>query len=155
MGDEFGGLGVAHHYPDPHIAMTKLASHANTTIGIVATDADLTQAQCTRMATAAHDGFARALVPAHTPMDGDLIFAAAMGTRPLGHPAQDTLALGHAAATCMARAIARAIYAAASLPADPCSPAGRIVFGHALAVCRPLHLCHEILKSLPASQPRR
>lgn len=130
MGDEFGGLGVAHHYPDPHIAMTKLASHANTTIGIVATDADLTQAQCTRMATAAHDGFARALVPAHTPMDGDLIFAAAMGTRPLGHPAQDTLALGHAAATCMARAIARAIYAAASLPADP-APSWQDRFGQA------------------------
>jgi len=119
MGDEFGGLGVAHHYPDPHIAVTKLASHANTTIGIVATDADLTQAQCTRMATAAHDGFARALVPAHTPMDGDLIFAAAMGARPLENPTADTLAIGHAAATCMARAIARAIHAAQSLPRDP------------------------------------
>lgn len=130
MGDEFGGLAVAHHYPDPHIAVTKLASHANTTIGIVATDADLTQAQCTRMATAAHDGFARALVPAHTPMDGDLIFAAAMGIRPLGHPAHDTLALGHAAATCMARAIARAIYAAASLPADP-APSWQERFGQA------------------------
>ena len=119
MGDEFGGLGVARHYPDPHIAVTKIASHANTTIGIVATDADLTQAQCTRMATAAHDGFARALVPAHTPMDGDLIFAAAMGARPLGHPTLDTLALGHAAAICMARAIARAMYAATALPGDP------------------------------------
>jgi L-aminopeptidase/D-esterase-like protein len=118
MGHEFGGLGVAQRYPDPHIPITKMASHANTTIGIVATDADLTQAQCTRMATAAHDGFARALVPAHTPMDGDLIFAAASGARPLGHPIIDTLALGHAAATCMARAIARAIYAATSLAGD-------------------------------------
>lgn len=122
MGDEFGGLGVAQHYPDPHIPVTKIASHANTTIGIVATDADLTQAQCTRMATAAHDGFARALVPAHTPMDGDLIFAAATGARPLGHPVIDTLALGHAAASCMARAIARAMFAATNLPEDikPC-----------------------------------
>jgi len=118
MGDEFGGLGVAHSYPDPHIAVTKIASHANTTIGIVATDADLTQAQCTRMATAAHDGFARALVPAHTPMDGDLIFAASTGARPLGHPVIDTLELGHAAATCMARAIARAMFAATALPGD-------------------------------------
>lgn len=118
MGDEFGGHGVAHRYPDPHIAVTKIASHANTTIGIVATDADLTQAQCTRMATAAHDGFARALVPAHTPMDGDLIFAVSTGARPLGHPIIDTLDLGHAAATCMARAIARAIFAAATLPGD-------------------------------------
>lgn len=118
MGDEFGGLGVARHYPDPHIAVTKIASHANTTIGIVATDADLTQAQCTRLATAAHDGFARALVPAHTPMDGDLIFAVSTGVRGLGHPIIDTLELGHAAATCMARAIARAMFAAATLPGD-------------------------------------
>lgn len=118
MGNEFGGLGVARHYPDPHIAVTKIASHANTTIGIVATDADLTQAQCTRLATAAHDGFARALVPAHTPMDGDLIFAVSTGVRGLGHPIIDTLELGHAAATCMARAIARAMFAAATLPGD-------------------------------------
>lgn len=118
MEAEFGGLGAARTYPDPHIAVTKIASHANTTIGIVATDADLTQAQCTRMATASHDGFARALVPAHTPMDGDLIFAVATGARPLGHPVIDTLELGHAAATCMARAIARAMFAASSLPGD-------------------------------------
>ena len=111
-------MGVARTYPDPHVAVTKIASHANTTIGIVATDADLTQAQCTRMATAAHDGFARALVPAHTPMDGDLIFAVATGARALGHPIIDTLELGHAAATCMARAIARAMFAATSLPGD-------------------------------------
>lgn len=124
MGAEFGGLGAARHYPDPHIAVTKIASHANanTTIGIVATDADLTQAQCTRMATAAHDGFARALVPAHTPMDGDLIFAVSTGARPLGHPIIDTLDIGHAAAACMARAIARAMFAARALPGDvkPC-----------------------------------
>lgn len=122
MDKEFGGLGVAQAYPDPHIAVTKMASHANTTIGIIATDAVLDQAQCTRLATAAHDGFARALVPAHTPMDGDLIFAAASGARALDRPAFDTLALGHAAATCMARAIARAIYTATALPGDlqPC-----------------------------------
>ena len=117
-GDEFGGLGVARTYPDPHIAATKIASHANTTIGIVATDADLTQALCTRRAIAVHDGFARALVPAHTPMDGDLIFAVATGARALGHPIIDTLDLGHAAATCMARAIARAMFAATSLAGD-------------------------------------
>lgn len=118
MGDEFGGRGVAQSYPDPHIAITKIDSHANTTIGIVATDATLSQAQCTRMATAAHDGFARALVPSHTPMDGDLIFAVSTGARALGHPIIDTLDLGHAAATCMARAIARAMFAATFLQGD-------------------------------------
>ncbi|MCR9113180.1 MAG: P1 family peptidase [Rhodobacteraceae bacterium] len=122
IGDEFGGLGVARAYPDVHLPTTKLAQHANTTIGIVATDAALTQAQCTRLATAAHDGFARALLPSHTPMDGDLIFAAATGARALTDPVPDLLMLGHAAATCMARAIARAVYAAHPSPGDalPC-----------------------------------
>ncbi|CUH62326.1 L-aminopeptidase/D-esterase [Thalassovita gelatinovora] len=118
QGDEFGGLGVASAYPEPHLPPTKLAAHANTTIGIVATDAMLSQAQCTRMATAAHDGFARALFPAHTPMDGDLIFAAATGQKSLGHVASDTLYLGHAAATCMARAIARAVFHARAAAND-------------------------------------
>ncbi len=119
---EFGDLGIATAYPEPHYPPTKLAAHANTTIGIVATDADLTQAQCTRLATAAHDGFARALVPSHTPMDGDLIFAAATGAKSLDNPMADTLYLGHAAATVMARAIARAVHAATPAPGDvlPC-----------------------------------
>ncbi|WP_322867155.1 P1 family peptidase [Aquicoccus sp. G2-2] len=118
---EFGGLGPASVYPDPHLPPNKLAQHANTTIGIIATDAALTQAQCTRIATAAHDGFARALVPSHTPMDGDLIFAAATGARTVANPA-DLLVLGHAAATAMARAIARAVYHASPAKADllPC-----------------------------------
>lgn len=116
---EFGGLGLPSEFPDPHLPDTKLAAHANTTIGIVATDAALTQAQCTRMATAAHDGYARALVPSHTPMDGDLIFAAATGAKPLEAPVADTLMLGHAAATAMARAIARALHAAMPMEGDP------------------------------------
>ena len=119
---EFGGLGPAPRHPDMLVPRTKLSQHANTTIGIVATDAILSKAQCTRMATAAHDGLARALVPSHTPMDGDLVFAAATGARPVENPLADTLALGHAAATCMARAIARAVYAATPAPGDtlPC-----------------------------------
>lgn len=115
---EFGGRGVATDYPDPHVAITKANARRNTTIGIVATDAALTQAQCARMATAAHDGFARALVPSHTPHDGDLIFAAATGARPMDLPAADTLILGHAAAICMARAVARGVYHATAVPGD-------------------------------------
>lgn len=115
---EYGNHGPAQRYEDTHIPPTKLAAHANTTIGIIATDAHLTQSQCTRMATAAHDGYARALFPAHTPMDGDLIFAASTGTKPLSFPPADTLYLGHAAATVMARAIARAIFAASAAPND-------------------------------------
>ncbi|MRU15928.1 P1 family peptidase [Roseovarius sp. A21] len=112
IGEEFGDLGPATTYPDLTTPPTKLSQHANTTIGIIATDATLTKPQCTRLATAAHDGYARALVPSHTPMDGDLIFAAATGARPLSDPLAQTLMLGHAAATCMARAIARGVYAA-------------------------------------------
>ncbi|MEO3415176.1 P1 family peptidase [Roseovarius sp. CAU 1744] len=122
IGEEFGGLGVAEAFPTVQIPRTKLAQHANTTIGIVATDAALTQAQCARLATVAHDGFARALVPSHTPMDGDLIFAAATGTVPAEPPVSDLLMIGHAAASCMARAIARAVFAAqpATNDALPC-----------------------------------
>lgn len=122
IGTEFGGLGPATTFPDAQILVTKLAQHANTTIGIIATDATLTQAQCTRLATTAHDGFARALVPSHTPMDGDLIFAAATGTATLRDSVSDTLAIGHAAAICMARAIARAVFHAAPADGDtlPC-----------------------------------
>ncbi len=119
IGSEFGALGPAPDYPEPHIPPTKLSQHANTTIGIVATDAALTQAQCTRLATAAHDGYARALFPSHTPMDGDLIFAAATGAKPLQNPLPDLLYLGHAAATVMARAIARAIFHATPSEGDP------------------------------------
>jgi len=124
---EFGGRGVARAYPDPVLAPTKLAQHGNTTIGIVATDATLTQAQCTRLATAAQDGFARALMPSHTLMDGDLIFAAAMGARPAPDLAGQVM-LGHAAACVMARAIARAVYAAQSVSGDAL-PAWRDRFG--------------------------
>ncbi|RBI76099.1 peptidase T4 [Roseovarius sp. TE539] len=122
MEAEFGGLGPARSFPDMAMPLTKLAAHANTTIGIVATDATLTKPQCTRFATAAHDGLARALVPAHTPMDGDLIFAAATGRMPLAEPLFDTMALGHAGAVCMARAIARAVFEAVPAQGDtrPC-----------------------------------
>lgn len=122
IGAEFGGLGPASTHPCTIPPRTKLSQHENTTIGIVATDAALTQPQCTRLATAAHDGFARALIPSHTPMDGDLIFAVATGATRLENPIADTLMLGHAAAVCMARAIARAVYSASSDETDtlPC-----------------------------------
>ena len=124
MGDEFGGLGKA---PGPAPApRTKLESRGNTTIAIVATDAKLTKAEATRLATAAHDGIARAIVPAHTPMDGDLVFAASTGIRTA--EAQDRLLLGHVAATCLARAIARAVYDATPAKGDP-FPTWSEVFG--------------------------
>ena len=53
---------------------------ANTTIGVVITDARLTKTQASRLAQVAHDGLARTIRPVHTPMDGDTLFAAATGT---------------------------------------------------------------------------
>ncbi|MBW0158698.1 P1 family peptidase [Sedimentimonas flavescens] len=119
---EFGGLGAAASYPAAHEPAPMKRMGEATTIAIVATDAILTQAQAQRMAVAAHDGMARALVPSHTPFDGDLVFAAATGARALPDPVADPFVLGHAAASCLARAIARAIHAATPAPGDlqPC-----------------------------------
>lgn len=119
MDAEFGGLGSAPQYTPHAEPVATKPRGAATTIAIVATDAALTQAEATRMATAAHDGMARAIVPSHTPMDGDLVFAAATGARSLADPLPDQLRIGHAAATCLARAIARAVYLARPCPGDP------------------------------------
>jgi D-aminopeptidase len=91
-----------------------MQSGANTTIAIVATDAALDKAALHRMAQAAHAGLARALVPSHTPMDGDLVFAVSTGAKESGAPAL----IGHAAALCLSRAIARGVHAAVSSAGD-------------------------------------
>lgn len=118
LGAEFGGLGRGGQFrPEWEPAPTKLAGEA-TTIAIVATDARLTQAQAKRIAVAAHDGMARALVPSHTLLDGDLVFAVSTGEKPLADPIADQFLLGHAAATCLARAIARAVWLARPEPGD-------------------------------------
>lgn len=126
---EFGGFGLPPAFPaavEPRPA--KRLGEA-TTIAIVATDARLTQAEAQRMATAAHDGMARAIVPSHTPFDGDLVFAAASGAMPLPDPVADPFLLGHAAACCLARAIARAVFEAEARPGD-LMPSWRARFGH-------------------------
>ncbi len=116
FGAEFGGRGPAPR-PDPSFAPPPgKQMGAATTIAIVATDARLTKAEAQRMATAAQDGIARAIAPSHTPHDGDLVFAAATGTG--AAPGDGGFALGHAAACCLARAIARAVYLARPAPGD-------------------------------------
>lgn len=91
---------------------------ANTTIAIVATDAVLSKAQAKRLAVAAQDGIARAASPAHSPVDGDLIFSVATCNKPITDPILDVIHLGHAAAVCLSRAIARAIYLATPAETD-------------------------------------
>lgn len=123
LAGEFGSAGPdsATDYVQPSISrkeeamMQTVSDRMNTTIAIVATDAPLTKTQCHRMAVAAHDGIARAIIPAHTPHDGDLVFGVATGAE-AGVDRQKLRDIGAAAATCLARAIARGVYAA--IPAD-------------------------------------
>lgn len=115
--DPRGGLGVVNENRKAPLIASFGSDHTNTTIGIVATDAPLTKAQCHRLAVAAQDGIARAIVPAHTPSDGDLIFAVATGKdSPVDNVA--LAEIGHAAALCVSRAIARGIFAARASESD-------------------------------------
>jgi L-aminopeptidase/D-esterase-like protein len=88
----------------------------NTTIGVVATNARLTKVQVSKVAQMAHDGFARAVYPVHTPIDGDTIFAVATGTHT---QAADLLTVGALAAEVMAEAIVRAARTATGIPGYP------------------------------------
>jgi L-aminopeptidase/D-esterase-like protein len=87
-----------------------------TTIGVVATNARLTKAQARKIATMAHDGMARAIVPSHTPSDGDTLFVLATGERP-GDPNVGTI--GALAAEAVTDAIIRAVRAARGIPGYP------------------------------------
>ena len=90
----------------------------NTTIGIVATNRALTKVECSRLAGVSHDGLARAVVPAHTRLDGDTLFALATGALgPLA--AQDRTRIEVAAAAAVSESILRAVRAADSLPGYP------------------------------------
>ncbi|THK38486.1 S58 family peptidase [Ensifer sp. MPMI2T] len=120
---EFGGLG----YPAPmpqDAALPRLkfregqSAAANTTIAVIATDAVLSKAEAKRLAIAAHDGFSRALWPSHTPLDGDLVFALATGASGKAPLLEDFIDLGAAAASTMARAIARGVHDAVAADND-------------------------------------
>ncbi len=89
------------------------ARAASTIIGVVATDAKLSHTELRRLAIMAQDGIALAVAPAHTPMDGDTLFAISTEDRPVNDPHVIALSeLGAAAARCVARAIARGVYLA-------------------------------------------
>ncbi|MDX2274812.1 MAG: P1 family peptidase [Hyphomonadaceae bacterium] len=122
MDGEFGGVsapaniavdsdawGAAKFDPQPR---------ANTTIALVATDAALTPAECKRVAQMAGAGLARAIRPVFAPFDGDVVFAMATGAKPIAEPRPFVVArLGAAAADCLARAVARGVFAAESIGA--------------------------------------
>jgi L-aminopeptidase/D-esterase-like protein len=122
---EFGGLGWPAAFPPSAVTpRTKLGARAgaNTTIAIIATDAVLTKAAARRLAIAAHDGFARALWPAHTDFDGDLVFALATGASGIAPDPLQTIELAAGATSAMARAIARGVFSATPAEGDtlPC-----------------------------------
>jgi L-aminopeptidase/D-esterase-like protein len=124
---EFGGCG----WPAIFDTAPRLKGTAgtSTTIGLVVTDAVLTKPQAKRLAIMAHDGLARAVLPAHAPTDGDTMFAAATGARPLTGDPRELTEIGHAAALVMARAIARGVYEATSLPVTGAQQSWRERFG--------------------------
>jgi L-aminopeptidase/D-esterase-like protein len=108
--------------PEDFSACAMAAAGANTTIAVVATDAPLARSGCLRLAIMAQDGLAQAIRPAHTPFDGDTVFALATGG--LGGSGDEVepamlARLGSAAATCLARAVMRAVMEAAPLGGFP------------------------------------
>lgn len=125
-------LGLPVPGPEQRAAITALpvkGTVLNTTIGVVATDAPLDPAGCRRLATTAHDGLARAVRPAHSPLDGDTFFALATGAArppelplpPPAFPPQLALLdeLCTAAALCVERAMVDAVVSARSVAGVP------------------------------------
>lgn len=126
---EFGGHGFPATVPaDALIARTKGGTRESTTLVVVATDAALTKAQAERLAVMAQTGLSRAIYPVHTPLDGDIVFAAATGRKPLADPLRALSSLGAVAANTVARAVARAIYEADALPFAGALPSWRDTF---------------------------
>jgi L-aminopeptidase/D-esterase-like protein len=131
--DEFGGRGLPASFTPDMLKMRIKGGPAataaeNTTLAVVVTDAALTKTQAKRLAMIAQTGFARAIYPVHAPMDGDVVFAAATGERPID-PLVGLTELGMVAANTVARAIARGVYTATTLPLPGALPAWRDRFG--------------------------
>ncbi|MGB7258549.1 MAG: P1 family peptidase [Pseudolabrys sp.] len=126
---ECGGRGWPASFPAEALAFRSKGSPGeNTTLAVIATDARLTKAQAKRLAVMAQSGMSRAIYPVHTPLDGDVVFAAGTGQKPLPDPVFSLSALGMTAANVLARAIARAVYEATALPFPNALPAWKDKF---------------------------
>ena len=129
VGTEFGGLGQPARVPPEALKLRlKGRSPPSTTIALVVTDAVMTKAQAKRFAIMADDGLARAIRPAHAPMDGDTVFAVATLQKPMRDEIYDLTEIGLAAADCLARAIARGVYEATPLPFPGALPAWKDLY---------------------------
>jgi L-aminopeptidase/D-esterase-like protein len=133
MSGEYGGRGLPASFTPDMLKMRIKGGPAataveNTTLAVVVTDAALTKTQAKRLAMMAQTGFARAIYPVHAPMDGDVVFAASTGERPID-PLVGVTELGMVAANVVARAIARGVHAATALSLPGALPAWRDRFG--------------------------
>jgi L-aminopeptidase/D-esterase-like protein len=124
QGEEFGGLAPPSKRVSLDVNVDRGGTphvRGHTTIGVVATNARLGKAEAQRVAIMAQDGLARAIRPIHTSFDGDAIFVLATGRYELtGNRPLALSLLGGMAADCVARACARGVYEAQSLPGMPC-----------------------------------
>ncbi|WP_407155362.1 P1 family peptidase [Bradyrhizobium sp. STM 3557] len=133
VGGEFGGRGLPAAFTPDMLAMRIKGGSAatpieNTSLAVVITDAVLTKAQAKRLAIVAQTGMARAIYPVHLPLDGDVVFAAATGVKPI-EPLVGLSELGMVAANVLARAIGRGVYHATALPFAGALPAWQDRFG--------------------------
>ena len=133
VGTEFGGRGLPTSFTSDMLAMrlkggAEATAAENTTLVVVVTDAQLTKPQAKRLAMIAQTGMARAIYPVHAPLDGDVVFAAATGAKPVD-PLFGLTKLGGLAANTVARAIARGVYAATPLPFPGALPSWQDRFG--------------------------
>jgi D-aminopeptidase len=133
VGSEFGGRGLPAPFTPDMLAMRIKGGSAatameNTSLAVVVTDAVLSKAQAKRLAMVAQTGMARAIYPVHAPLDGDVVFAAATGQKPID-PLFGITELGMVAANTVARAIARGVHAATALPFPGALPAWSDRFG--------------------------
>lgn len=120
--EEFGGQRPPANYKPTSLGFpddTKMGGSVpgtNTTIGIVATNVALTPAEMKRVAMMAQDGYARSLRPIHALSDGDVVFAVSTSECACDEPRSAMISLiGTVAADCMARAVARGVYAAETI----------------------------------------
>jgi len=116
---EFGGLAPPSLRPGPLGFDFAGAVPRNTTLGVIATDAALDRAQARRIAIMAQDGIARAIRPAHGPLDGDTVFVLSTGARRLADPLAGLGTLGMLAADALSRAIMRGVVEARALGSVP------------------------------------
>jgi D-aminopeptidase len=124
---EFGGRGQPEAFVPDMVEIrlkgaASAASGENTTLVVVVTDAVLTKPQAQRLAVMAQTGMARAIYPVHAPLDGDIVFAAATGEKPID-PLVGLTELGCLAANAVSRAIARGVHCATALPFPGALPA--------------------------------